>query len=373
MRAVTDSAQDAILIMDPLGRVSYWNPAAERMLGYRAEEALGKNLHSLLAPERYHAEQQAAFPEFVRSGRGQALGKTLDLFARRQDGREIPISLSLSAVSLKGAWHAVGIIQDITERKQVEERLRESRKMEAIAHLTGGMAHQFNNILAVLVTGLDLAQTLNPGAEARAVLHQMQGQAHRAADLIKQLLAFSRQSMLRRQPLDLAALVARQGNQLAPFLGARITVRWHSPSGLAWVNADQEAMEQVVLNLCLNARNAMPDGGLLRLTLAEVEVGAEQAKAHDTAQPGRHVCLSVADTGCGMDDRTLKRLFEPFFTTQDVGKGTGLGLAEVRGIVNQHHGWLEVDSRVGKGSTFRVYLPAVAPPPPDPASPPPTG
>ena len=201
----------------------------------------------------------------------------------------------------------------------------------------------------------------------------MQGQAHRAADLIKQLLAFSRQSMLRRQPLDLAALVARQGNQLAPFLGARITVRWHSPSGLAWVNADQEAMEQVVLNLCLNARNAMPDGGLLRLTLAEVEVGAEQAKAHDTAQPGRHVCLSVADTGCGMDDRTLKRLFEPFFTTQDVGKGTGLGLAEVRGIVNQHHGWLEVDSRVGKGSTFRVYLPAVAPPPPDPASPPPTG
>ena len=261
-----------------------------------------------------------------------------------------------------------GLVRDITERKRLEDRAQQFQKMETISYLTGGMAHQFNNILAAVMMNLELVQTLSPGAEARELLGGMLGSCQRAADLIKQLLAFSRQSVMRRQPMDLAAMVSKQCQEIDRLVGERITLEFSSADKLVWVNADRGMMEQVLVNLCLNARDAMKEGGLLQVRLAEAEVGAEQAKAHEK-QPGRHVCLSVTDNGCGMDDQTMQRLFEPFFTTKDIGQGTGMGLATVRGMVQQHGGWVEVESCVGKGSTFQVYLPAVAQPPAAPAVP----
>ena len=259
-----------------------------------------------------------------------------------------------------------GLVRDITERKRLEDRAQQFQKMETIGYLTGGMAHQFNNILAAVMMNLELVQTLSPGAEARELLGGMLGSCQRAADLIKQLLAFSRQSVMRRQPMDLAAMVSKQCQEIDRLVGERITLEFSSADKLVWVNADRGMMEQVLVNLCLNARDAMKEGGLLQVRLTEAEVGAEQAKAHEK-QPGRHVCLSVTDNGCGMDDQTMQRLFEPFFTTKDIGQGTGMGLATVRGMVQQHGGWVEVESCVGKGSTFQVYLPAVAQPPAAPA------
>ena len=259
-----------------------------------------------------------------------------------------------------------GLVRDITERKRMEDRAQQLQKMEAIGQLTGGVTHEFNNILAAVMMNLELVQTLSPGAEARELLGGALGSCQRAADLIKQLLAFSRQSVMRPQPMDLAAMVSKQCQVLDRVLGQRIALEFSSADKLAWVNADMGMMDQVLFNLCLNARDAMKDGGRLQVRLTEAEVGAEQAKAHDK-QPGRHVCLSVTDNGCGMDDQTMQRLFEPFFTTKDIGQGTGLGLATVRGMVQQHGGWVEVESCVGKGSTFQVYLPAVAQPPAAPA------
>ena len=259
-----------------------------------------------------------------------------------------------------------GLVQDITERKRMEDRAQQFQKMETIGYLTGGMAHQFNNILAAVMMNLELVQTLSPGVEERELLGGMLESCQRAADLIKQLLAFSRQTVMRRQPMDLAAMVSKQCQVLDRLAGERITLEFSSAGKLPWVNADMGMMEQVLYNLCLNARDAMKEGGLLQVRLTEVEVGAEQAKAHDK-QPGRHVCLSVTDNGCGIDDQTMQMLFEPFFTTKDVGQGTGMGLATVRGMVQQHGGWVEVKSCVGKGSTFQVYLPAAAQPPAAPA------
>ena len=259
-----------------------------------------------------------------------------------------------------------GLVRDITERKRLEDRAQQFQKMETIGYLTGSLAHQFNNILAAVMMNLELVQTLSPGAEARELLGGMLGSCQRAADLIKQLLAISSQSVMRRQPMDLAAMVSKQCQEIDRLVGERITLEFSSADKLVWVNADRGMMEQVLVNLCLNARDAMKEGGLLQVRLAEAEVGAEQAKAHEK-QPGRHVCLSVTDNGCGMDDQTMQRLFEPFFTTKDIGQGTGMGLATVRGMVQQQGGWVEVESCVGKGSTFQVYLPAVAQPPAAPA------
>jgi signal transduction histidine kinase len=256
-----------------------------------------------------------------------------------------------------------------TVEDELEERLRQSQKLEGIGHLAGGIAHEFNNILAAMTMNLNLVQMSSLEAEARELLSEIEKLSRKAAALIKQLLAFSRQSMLQPQHVDVVAVVSRQCTMLERLLGERITLEFSSAPTLPWVNADKSMIEQVLLNLCLNARDAMKNGGLLRLRLEEAEVGAEQAMVRGEAQPGRYVCLSVTDTGCGMDERALKRLFEPFFTTKEVGQGTGLGLATVRGIVQQHHGWVEVESCVGKGSIFRVYLPAVARPAVAPAAP----
>jgi PAS domain S-box-containing protein len=251
-----------------------------------------------------------------------------------------------------------GIVMDITERRQLGEQLRQSQKMEAIGQLAGGVAHDFNNILTVIhghasLLLVDKTVTKNAARSAQQIAQA----AERAAGLTRQLLTFSRRQVMQPRRLDLNEVVSNLTMMLGRILGEDITLQLNYWAQPALIKADKSMMEQVLLNLVVNARDAMPKGGQLSIKISALKITANQRTYRSEARAGEFVCLTVADTGCGIDPENLRRIFEPFFTTKEVGKGTGLGLATVYGIINQHQGWIEADSELGKGATFRVYLP----------------
>jgi PAS domain S-box-containing protein len=258
-----------------------------------------------------------------------------------------------------------GFFWDITERRKAEEahrsveaQLRQVQKMEAIGQLSGGVAHDFNNILTVIQCHASLMET-DPALpkELHEAVTEISEAAQRAANLTRQLLAFSRRQTLRPSDLDLNEIVANLAKMLQRIVGEDISVHLHFSPIPAQVHADASMLDQVMLNLVVNARDAMPEGGKLEIETHVCELDEAAARLTPDARPGEFVCLSVSDTGCGMTPEVRTRIFEPFFTTKDVGKGTGLGLATVYGIVRQHQGWIDVHSEVGRGSVFRVYLP----------------
>jgi signal transduction histidine kinase len=239
-----------------------------------------------------------------------------------------------------------------------ERGVREAQKLEAIGQLAGGVAHDFNNMLAAMMMSLDLLRDhANLDEDLRGILQEMSASAQRSAKLTRQLLMFSRRSVLEISVLDVNDVVANLLRMLGRLIGEHIELQFHRRKALPAVEADAGMLEQILMNLCVNARDAMPKGGRITITTEAVEVDELRANSNPDARPGQFVCLAVADTGCGMDSATLKRIFEPFFTTKEVGKGTGLGLATVYGIVAQHKGWVEVESQLGQGTTFRVFLP----------------
>ena len=279
----------------------------------------------------------------------------------------------LGRVSDDEQAYVMGTFQDITDRKALESQLRQAQKLEAIGQLAGGVAHDFNNILAAIMMHLGLLQ-MNPALDehTRQALKELEAAARRAANLTRQLLMFSRRSVLAVKPLDLNEVVENLLKMLRRLIGEHIDLRFDGKSNLPLVEADAGMLEQVLMNLAVNARDAMPKGGRITITTNLVELSAAEATLNLNRLAGRFVQLSVADTGAGMDSDTLKRLFEPFFTTKEAGKGTGLGLATVHGIAAQHKGWVEVESQVGQGTTFRVFLPATTHAPAEalPAQPP---
>jgi PAS domain S-box-containing protein len=252
----------------------------------------------------------------------------------------------------------VGTGRDITERKQLEEQLRQSQKMEAFGQLAGGVAHDFNNLLTVIlghIALLQLQESMNPDQAAGLV--EIAKAAERAANLTRQLLTFSRRQLFQPKPLDLNEVVANTSKMLQRLIGEHISLETHFAPGGAPVMADRTMMEQILINLAVNSRDAMPKGGCLIIQTAAVVISEADAPANPKARPGAFIRLKVTDTGCGIGPKEMERIFEPFFTTKEVGKGTGLGLATVFGIVAQHHGWIEVESKVNAGATFYIYLP----------------
>jgi two-component system, cell cycle sensor histidine kinase and response regulator CckA len=250
-------------------------------------------------------------------------------------------------------------VEDITERLNLEAQLRQSQKMESVGQLAAGVAHDFNNMLTIIQghAGMLMAKPgFPPGMfdSAQAIYFA----AERAAALTRQLLMFSRKNVMQPRLLDLREVVANMSKMLTRLLGETIALQFQPPPEMPLVQGDTGMLEQVIMNLAVNARDAMPKGGRLTITTEPVALDNEFVQTHPQARRGQFVLLRVTDTGCGMDAATIDRIFEPFFTTKDVGKGTGLGLATVYGIVKQHEGWIEVNSRPGEGSTFSVFLPA---------------
>lgn len=253
----------------------------------------------------------------------------------------------------------IGIGQNVSEQKQMEERLRQAQKLESVGQLAGGVAHDFNNILASMMLHLDyLLEGEHLDVKTRGSLGELLRDAERAASLTRQLLMFSRRSLLEVKVLDLNELVANLLKMLGRLIGEHIRLVFERKDGLPSVDADPGMIEQVLVNLAVNARDAMPRGGTLTISTDAVEIDEERARANPAVRPGAFVCISVADNGCGMDEATVNRIFEPFFTTKEIGRGTGLGLSTVYGILAQHQGLVEVESGVGKGSTFRILFPA---------------
>jgi PAS domain S-box-containing protein len=339
-------------------QVTDWNAAAERLFGFTRSEAVGAAMLDQIAPASVRAEIAA-----MRDGRPgtKPAAPCTDAHVTK-DGREIVCAWFNAPLVDGGCVIGVtSLCEDVTERRKLEEQLRQAQKMEAFGQLAGGIAHDFNNMLCVIQGFTDLVRNRSDvPADAVADLHQVAGSAERAADLTRQLLTFSRRQIFQPKSVNLNAVVQQVTNMLRRVLGDDVNLETNFMPKLPEVHGDTGMIEQALVNLTVNARDAMPKGGRLAISTSSRFVGAAEAARHARVEPGPFVCLEVADSGSGIAPEHLPHIFDPFFTTKEVGRGTGLGLATVFGIVEQHHGWVGVESEPGRGTTFRIFFPAVA-------------
>jgi hypothetical protein len=362
---VTDSTSDAIVSMTTQGRIVFWNLQAEVVFGYAENEMIGQSLERLV-PDRYRSSHGDLL-DALASGDDRWLGHSVELHALRRDGTEVPVELSLSRWKTASEVFYTGVIRDITERREAaealklrEDQLRHAQKMEAVGRLAGGVAHDFNNLLTAILGYADLlADRLTGDQLARTQLVEIQKAGRSAASLTRDLLAFSRKQVLQAIVLDLNQVVSNAENLLRRLIGEDVELVIALEPRLRPVRADPTQIEQVLVNLAVNSRDAMPHGGRLTITTANLE-GADPAHQGLLPQQGAYAALAVSDTGIGMTEEVRAHIFEPFFTTKDAGHGTGLGLSTVYGIVQQSEGTVLVDSAPGCGSTFTICLPATA-------------
>jgi two-component system cell cycle sensor histidine kinase/response regulator CckA len=355
-RSLIENAQDVIVVIDAGGDLLFMSPAVERILGRPPEQFVGKNAFEFIHPEDA-AGIQAALRRVVDD---PELPQTVVFRFRHANGSWRTLEGIGKLLAAEGSPRAVVNVRDVTESRALEERLRQSQKMEAVGRLAGGVAHDFNNLLTVIFGYSDvLLQGLEPGPLHEA-MQEVRRASERAAALTRQLLAFSRKQTLVPEVLDLGEVVSSLSTMVERLIGEDIKVRVVVSPDLGRVKADRGQLEQVVMNLAVNARDAMPKGGSLIFELQNVELDDAYTAAHAEVKPGPYALLAISDTGTGMDAETQKRIFEPFFTTKETGKGTGLGLSTVHGIVHQSGGAIDVYSEPGQGTTFKVYLPRFA-------------
>ncbi len=367
--AIVESSDDAILSKTLEGMVLTWNAAAQRMYGYSEAEIVGQSIYSLV-PKRLQEDERQVLERVARGERVQHY----ETVRRRKDGSEIEISLALSPIrDASGTIIAASSIQrDITERKRAEAALRQASKMEAIGVLAGGLAHDFNNQLyAVSGFAHFIARDMGLSPAARQDLLELQKVADRMASLTRQLLAFSRQQVLTPETLDLNAAIEDTWAMLQRLIGSNIRIELDLAPGPKWVLLDRSQLVQVLLNLTINARDAMPEGGriVVRTVTVEVSPGHVFDRLQVPVEAGAYASLAVTDTGTGIPPEHMSRIFEPFYTTKEVGVGTGLGLATVEGVVAQSRGHIQVESAVDRGTTITVLFPLTSEPMVQPRSP----
>jgi PAS domain S-box-containing protein len=354
LAAIVESSQDAIFGTDPLGIITSWNAGAERILGFSAQEAIGQSFLMIAPPEETAVGEEM----FSRACAGERVARLVTPV--RKDGSRGQMSLTLSPTTdSAGRLTGVGFIaHDESERVELEQKLSQAQKMEAIGRLAGGVAHDFNNILTgVKGHSAFLLEALAPGDPRRDEVAEIDRAADRAAALTRQLLAFGRRQVLQPRDLDLNAVVQDMESMLRRVLGEDVMLRTRLDRGIGLVRADPGQLQQVLLNLAVNARDAMPNGGDLTITTDMRDLAAGAA----AVSPGRYVALSVRDEGAGIAPDVMPHIFEPFFTTKAAGMGTGLGLATVYGIVSQSGGDVDVQTDPGRGSSFTVLLPVAGP------------
>jgi PAS domain S-box-containing protein len=356
LASIIDSSEDAILSKGLDGTITSWNRGAERIYGYAPEEVVGKHI-SLLIP----SDRPEEIPEILRKvARGERI-EHHESVRITKDRRRLDVSLSVSPLR-NAASDVVGasvIARDITAQKRSESQLRQAQKMEAIGRLAGGVAHDFNNILAIINSCTEfLRDRIDAAAEPSLYVENIRKALERGTSLTRQMMAFSRTSAIQSRVLDLNERLREISKLLRPLLGDDVEILVLPRMTSAVVEADPGQLDQIVVNLAVNARDAMPRGGKFILETSTITLDEGFAEKDQAMVPGKYVMLAVSDTGSGMDEATLSRIFEPFFTTKEAGKGTGLGLATVYGIVKQSAGHIMVYSEPGQGTTFKIYLPS---------------
>ncbi len=354
-RSLFDRSLDCVYLVGLDGRFIDANAAALALLGYRREEIPDLSFVDLLSPDQmaFAAERMA---EIMQTGHQE---KPSDFRLRSRDGREIVVETRACLVYRDGQPYAVlGIGRDVTAFQHLQAQLAQAQKMEAVGRLAGGVAHDFNNMLNVIIGHCDLALDAVPAADPlHAPLREIQSAAQRAADLTRQLLGFARRQTVTPKVLDLNDAVEGMLRMLRRLIGENIELAWRPGRPLWPVRIDPTQVDQILANLCVNARDAIGGVGRVTIDTANRTLSPADCAGRPGFAPGEYVCLTVADTGRGIEPAALGKIFEPFFTTKGVGHGTGLGLATVYGIVKQNHGLIAVESEVGAGATFEVFLP----------------
>jgi PAS domain S-box-containing protein len=359
-RGLVEAAPDAFFGVAADGRIVFVSPRVRDVLGYEPSELVGESIETLV-PERFrgvHGERRAGF---LAAPSTRPMGSGRELFARRRDGTEIPVEISLGVAPEHAGDITTAVLIDISARQELESQLRQAQKLEAIGQLAGGIAHDFNNLLLVISGHCAEARDLigdHPGAED---LRVVEGAVQRAAQLTSQLLAFARRQVLDVRDLDLNEVVTGLTPMLGRLIGEDVRIVVLTGDELPTIRADRGQLEQILINLAVNARDAMTAGGTLTVETRYVHMNGRYAAGQLDVDPGRYVCLTVTDTGDGIDPEVAAHLFEPFYTTKEVGRGTGLGLATVHGIVTQSGGQIRVYSEPGLGASFKLYFPAGAP------------
>jgi PAS domain S-box-containing protein len=356
-RLITENAADMIAVVDTKGNRLYNSPSYEKVLGFSTSE-----LKETSSFEQIHPDDQPVVKDAAREASQVGRGRRIEYRMRHKDGSWRLLESTASAIfgnDGKKVEKLVIVNRDITDRRKLEEQFRQVQKMEAIGRLSGGIAHDFNNLLGVMIGYTEIMQeNLEPRHPLRNCADEVLGAGRRAAALTRQLLAFSRQQVLEPRVLDLNIIVANMEKMLRRLIGEDVELTTELSPSLHLVKADESQIDQIIMNLAVNARDAMPKGGKLVIKTRNIEIGEDFTRSRSyPMNAGPYVLLSVSDTGFGMNAQTLARVFEPFFTTKEKGKGTGLGLSTVYGVVKQSGGYIEVSSEVGLGTTFEIYLP----------------
>jgi PAS domain S-box-containing protein len=357
-RNIIETALDAFVQTDESARILNWNSQAEKIFGWPREEILGKDLPSLIFVGADAHEIKAALERFLQSGNAQIPETRREIVVRRRNGEEFSAEMSVTALKTRNGFLFNGFFRDLTDKIAAEERIRQAEKMEAIGQLTGGIAHDFNNILTVITGTIEiLAHAVEKEPQLAAITKMIDEAAARGADLTQHLLAFARQQPLQPREIDINTLIVETAKLLRPTLGEQIEIEAMFADEACLATVDPNHLTTAILNLALNSRDAMPNGGKLILETGWADLDENYTGAHDDIRPGRYALIAVSDTGNGIPASIIDRVFDPFFTSKGLGKGTGLGLSMVYGFVKQSTGHIAIYSEEGKGTTIKMYLP----------------
>jgi PAS domain S-box-containing protein len=356
LKAVVDTAVDGVILIDARGCILKFNPACERLFQYRTEEVIRQNV-KILMPSPYRVEHDGYIRNFLETGERKIIGIGREVVGQRKDGSTFPMDLSVGEARQEGESIFVGIIHDLTERKRTEELLVQAQKMEMVGQLSGGIAHDFNNLLTVIVGNAEfLSEKLKARQDLQLLADDIGRAGDRGAELTQRLLAFGRRQILRPVEIDCNNLLASMHKLLQRTLRQDIEIKIDFDPELSFAFADPAQLESAVLNLSVNAQDAMLSGGRLTISTANASLDDHYTSLHPEVTAGEYVLIAVTDDGEGMPKEVIERAFEPFYTTKEVGKGSGLGLSMVYGFVKQSNGHIAIYSEPGLGTTVRIYL-----------------
>ncbi|NRP85286.1 Blue-light-activated protein [Ensifer adhaerens] len=357
LRSILATVPESMIVIDEAGLIASFSAAAEKLFGYAAEEVYGENVRMLMpSPDR--EAHDGYLSHYLRTGERRIIGYGRVVSGRRKDGTVFPMELSVGEAITNGKRIFTGFVRDLTSRHKIEEELRQSQKMEAVGQLTGGLAHDFNNLLTVISGNLEMIEARLQDTKLLSLVSEAQAAAEDGAKLTAQLLAFGRRQPLNPKLMDVGKFISSFSDLLRRTLGESIELRTVVTGSVNEALVDGSQLQNALLNLAINARDAMPRGGLLTIEISRLRLDADYARMYPEVRSGEYVLIAVTDTGVGMSSETKKRAFEPFFTTKGMGAGTGLGLSMVYGFAKQSGGLVQLYSEIDQGTSIRIFLPA---------------